>query len=344
MVRKIVQEQTVHDLCERLSNAGQTPSTTQVYQELGQGSYTTIQKYIRSWIELRANRTRPKELDLDIPDALKKELNEFIITLWNQARISEGEKLADAREEMCLQRKSFEDEMTKVLARADDTIEKADLLADELILSNSKVEAEQELRRQVEKELALQTAALARAESELIRKMLEHNEQVEKLSSKYEAKLQAITDKYEAKVAQSATIASELAQLTKAARENEEVLSEKSLELDSIRLKQADTERLLQTEAINNNHLNQRFLKLQQEYERLQEMLLQSDALARAEAQSNASLTGKLQEREIQIDRLEEAIEAARGLVSEMGAKILSLQAAADQSKGNKDAQNPIKT
>lgn len=81
MAKHIVTESTVHEAADSLQSAGVTPTTITVQERTG-GSFTTVQRHLKTWQEARA---RDAAAAPDTPAALNAKAAAFIRALWVEA-------------------------------------------------------------------------------------------------------------------------------------------------------------------------------------------------------------------------------------------------------------------
>jgi chromosome segregation ATPase len=112
----------VFETADAIYREGEHPSTVKVFQRIGRGSMTTIQKYLKEWRpEVGSGEKESVEMPADVRDAVSR----FALEMWRRlSAVTQGELEAV--------RKNASDEVTRVQSEFAQMAEMADSLQGEL--------------------------------------------------------------------------------------------------------------------------------------------------------------------------------------------------------------------
>jgi flagellin-like hook-associated protein FlgL len=195
MARKLVNEQEVFEVADRIASSGQAPTITKVYGELGRGSYTTIRKYLRAWEEARDGDT---PTDPEAPEKLLDSAAAFGREVWLMALKQARTEVADERVELEAQKEALAQEMEKMAADADRAIERAEDLTAQLAALQQRFDAIVADHQSLEVELAARNSAL---------------EEAHEMISRLERRLDSLSIRHEEKLEEVAQLTAQLNQL-----------------------------------------------------------------------------------------------------------------------------------
>lgn len=147
MARQGISEQQVIEAAEQLAQSGQAVTVAAVREVIGSGSFSTINLYLAKWKE---SGDKGKAADVpDMPEAVGRAMRHLWGAAWNEAQNgikAEREGLEAARREMERERRDMAQEIARLEA---ENSAQGDELA------------------KLKEQLAAETAAKAKAETEL---------------------------------------------------------------------------------------------------------------------------------------------------------------------------------
>ena len=147
MARQGISEQQVIEAAEQLAQSGQAVTVSAVREVIGSGSFSTINGYLAKW---KDSTDKGKAADVpDMPEAVGRAMRHLWGAAWNEAQSgikAEREGLEAARREMERERRDMAQEIARLEA---ENAAQGDELA------------------KVKAQLAVETAARSKAETEL---------------------------------------------------------------------------------------------------------------------------------------------------------------------------------
>jgi hypothetical protein len=94
-----ITKEQVFDAADLLSRAGTDPTYLNVRSQLGSGSFSTIQKYLRLWKESRGE-TSPSTQEYDVPEHVFTTARNFAKEIWRVSNGAFAGKVAALRDEL----------------------------------------------------------------------------------------------------------------------------------------------------------------------------------------------------------------------------------------------------
>ncbi len=82
MAKKLITQELVFKTADSLVHEGKDPSVITIQSQLGMGSFTTIQKYYKEWLE---QKTKKASSQLHVPQELLSKRDQFFEEVWKYA-------------------------------------------------------------------------------------------------------------------------------------------------------------------------------------------------------------------------------------------------------------------
>lgn len=167
MARKLVEYEDVAEAARHLMESGQCPSVIAIRNILGKGSFTTISSYLREWMDKDANNVAIEQSAL--PEQLVSTGQTFLIKLFNTAKAHADERLQQERNALAQKEGALLEEHQHVMTIADQAIDEAKRLSEELnTISSEKNELVEEVHK-TKNLLSLKSAELDRSLIDLVK-------------------------------------------------------------------------------------------------------------------------------------------------------------------------------
>lgn len=322
MARKFVQYEDVEEAIQKLLEAGESPTVLNIHAAIGRGSYTTIGKHLKVWEENnQVDAADPETEDEELPSVLATDAMAMFKRMWLQVVKAERMALVAERNELAKREEQSELKIEGILNRAEQTYQQVEDLQDQLAEAQDQLKEQVEARIQLEKELALKTAAL---------------EQSEKTVARQEQKIETLTDKYEAKLQEVTRLNSEVSRLNSDIERITMTVEQEKRESERLRQNQANTETSLSAQISKNGELSRQLSQMREEQSYSAQKLAELESQLRDISSSHAGVVGQLVERTAQAERTEKQLEQAHETIAQLKAELI---AAAARKKDEVDNQ-----
>lgn len=287
MARKFVQYEDVEEAIQKLLEAGESPTVLNIHAAIGRGSYTTIGKHLKVWEENnQVDAADPETEDEELPSVLATDAMAMFKRMWLQVVKAERMALVAERNELAKREEQSELKIEGILNRAEQTYQQVEDLQDQLAEAQDQLKEQVEARIQLEKELALKTAAL---------------EQSEKTVARQEQKIETLTDKYEAKLQEVTRLNSEVSRLNSDIERITMTVEQEKRESERLRQNQANTETSLSAQISKNGELSRQLSQMREEQSYSAQKLAELESQLRDISSSHAGVVGQLVERTAQV-------------------------------------------
>lgn len=326
MARKFVQYEDVEEAIQKLLEAGESPTVLNIHAAIGRGSYTTIGKHLKVWEENnQVDAADPETEDEELPSVLATDAMAMFKRMWLQVVKAERMALAAERNELAKREEQSELKIEGILNRAEQTYQQVEDLQDQLAEAQDQLKEQVEARIQLEKELALKTAAL---------------EQSEKTVARQEQKIETLTDKYEAKLQEVTRLNSEVSRLNSDIERITVTVEQEKRESERLRQNQANTETSLSAQISKNGELSRQLSQMREERSYSAQKLAELESQLRDISSSHAGVVGQLAERTAQAERTEKQLEQAHETIAQLKAELIAAAARKKDEVNNQQDAN----